>query len=1278
MTYENERYKEDGLKVRFFGIMTLIQVTTVARATLFFLAMALCPLTGAVAQSSASVDGIVHDALGALVPKAKVQLKNTATGTVLTTVSNGSGVFSFSGLNTGDYALEVDAVGFAGQEFAGIHLNPGDQRTFRDITLKAGETATVTVTDVQGQISTDSGEISTLISAEDIDHLAVEGRDVTELLKILPGMAIVQNSTNFANAAYDPSLVSFGGAIGAYSGNGTQTNSTAILADGMDITDPGSYGLAIQNVNYDQVAEVKVQTGSFTSDTAHGPVVVNAIGKSGGDSYHGSLYTYARTYQLNSLDWQAKYVGSQPPHDRQLYPGFTIGGPVRIPGLAFNSAKKLTFFVGAEEYAQRSVYAYNSPYQATVTAMVPTANMHKGIFSDAELNAMLGPNRVLNPNYVPNSTAAGTSTQYYCPNSIYTTICAMPTSGPQGPNVLPPITNGNISAFPDPLGTALLNTIPLPNLPSNGQYNYLQTDFVNSNLYQLKSRLDYALSDKTHAFLSYGLESGKQYQPSSTYGRPGANGMGGGMDMPGGGYIGTVTSHVASFAVTTVLSASLTNQFYAGGAYFSQIFNLKNPSALTGNPYSLLFANGSVGIPSDQTYGSSTYAALPFMSYEDPTFGGDFTKKQLRVAGDNITKLIQRHTFRAGIYYQFDANPQLSAQNTNGSLSDYYHPTTFSDADGSTVHSTGNNTADLFEGIIGNISQVNKKVETNVYFYSFSGYVQDHWLIGRHMSIDAGVRLEHLTPWSDPHGQGVAIFDPVSYRSGAPLASPGILYHAIDHSIPLTGVPTRPMFVEPRFGFVYDFRGDSKTILRGGYGIYRQHDSYNDGLLSDQTAEGQRSYSLPNSGHTFKNLNLLQNNITNATTAFVKDASINVRMATDDEMSRVQTYNLVLDQRFPHNVMMEVAYVGNYGDHLMEANNLRNINALPLGSLYGPEPNAGRADTAANIGRVWSIFTNGNVPTLSNLQISDTDSYRPYPLYSAINAIRHRGYSNYNAMQSQINWFVKNVRISANYTWSKALGAVSGGDPTNLANDYLPLSFDRTNIFNATYSYTFGKLVKERYLGWVANGWEASGIVNYQSGTLLQSLIGPNYQLGGTLTVPPGTTGSIPGYNNTSTCTSSGTPAVCTLPIGSGYLLGTPDIQLQPVLTGNPNGKHPHQYIDGTAFHLAPLGTQGQYDYGNLRGPAFFNTDLAIRKQFKLADKQSLQLRVAGFNVINRANYTFSNLFPGGYSMSFSQTENATDINADLAAATNQNANFGSAPIRTGRRVMEVSVKYVF
>jgi hypothetical protein len=1291
MTHANQRIKPECLAMPMSGQKTAPYGggwlrSAAARTMWLFLTCLLLMVVGIAnlhAQTSATVDGIVHDPVGAVLTRAKIQLKNTATGKSQSTVTNNSGVFSLSGVVPGDYELLVEAQGFKGAKFTGIHLNPGDQRTFREIKLAVAEAdvVSVTVTSEEGQVSTDSGETSTLITASDIDHLAVEGRDVTELLKILPGMAIVQNSTSYSNAPVtDPSIVSFGGAIGNYAANGTQTNSTSILTDGMDITDPGSYGLAIQNVNYDHVAEVKIQTGSFTADTAHGPVIVNAIGKSGGSTYHGSLYTYGRTNQLNSADWIAKYTGEPSPHDRQIYPGFSIGGPVLFPKLNFNRAKRLTFFVGAEEYAQRNIYAYNNAYSATVSALVPTARMRKGDFSNTELTKMLGTSMHAdaNGNCQTTYSSGGVSV-----SNLFANVCQQPAQGPGGKNS-EPLTDGDISAYIDPLGSLILNTMPLPNVTSNGSYNYITTDFVNSNLTQGRARLDYALSDNTHMFLAYGIETGKQYAPSNTYGRSGPNGMGGGLDTPGGGFISTATSHVASMEVTSVISSSLTNQLYAGAAYFSQPFSLRTPSAVTGNPYAsqgLIFNNGSQAIPSDQTYGSATYSGFPFFTIEDPTFGGDFTKKQMRLAGDNVTKLIQRHTLRAGIFYQWVDNPQISGgQNTNGSLSDYYHPTSFTDADGSVVSSSGNYTADILEGIIGGISQVNKRVETNLYFFSLSGYVQDHYLMTRHLSVDAGVRFEHFTPWTDPHGLGVAVFNKTAYASGTPTASPGVLYHAIDSSIPNTGVPTRPVFYDPRVGAVYDFHGNSKTILRFGFGTYRQHDSYNDGLLSAQTAEGQRSYSTQASGHTFKNMYLNQGNVTASASGFVLDSSIYTRMSDDDELPRVRTYNLVLDQRLPHNSAFEISYVGNNSDHLMEANNLRNINAMPYGTLYGPQPDAGRVDTMSTVGKVWPIFApasqlaNGN---LANLTTADTDSFRPYPLYNAIYAIRHRGYANYNGLQARIYWNPRHGSINANYTLGKALGAVAGPDPINLGNDYMPLSMDRRHILNFTYYYDFGKLVTQRQLGWVVNGWSMSGVTNFQSGTIITSLMSSNFGLYGSLTLPVGTVANVAGYNNTSTC-YSGSATTCSLQITSSSSLGTPDILLQPVAVGNPNGKTKHQYVDGSVFRLPALGQNGPTSYGTLRGPLYFNSDLNMSKQFRLGMNQNLRVQGSAFNFLNRANYTFSSLYPGGYSMNFTQTSTSTDLNQDLENATNQQSGFGSTPIRTGRRIMEISVRYQF
>jgi hypothetical protein len=241
----------------------------------------------------------------------------------------------------------------------------------------------------------------------------------------------------------------------------------------------------------------------------------------------------------------------------------------------------------------------------------------------------------------------------------------------------------------------------------------------------------------------------------------------------------------------------------------------------------------------------------------------------------------------------------------------------------------------------------------------------------------------------------------------------------------------------------------------------------------------------------------------------------------------------------------------------------------------------------------------------------------------------------------------------------------------------MPLSMDRRHILNFTYYYDFGKLVTQRQLGWVVNGWSMSGVTNFQSGTIITSLMSSNFGLYGSLTLPVGTVANVAGYNNTSTC-YSGSATTCSLQITSSSSLGTPDILLQPVAVGNPNGKTKHQYVDGSVFRLPALGQNGPTSYGTLRGPLYFNSDLNMSKQFRLGMNQNLRVQGSAFNFLNRANYTFSSLYPGGYSMNFTQTSTSTDLNQDLENATNQQSGFGSTPIRTGRRIMEISVRYQF
>ncbi len=1254
--------------------------------------------------NTASLGGTVADASGAVVPKANVVVKNNATGDNRTSVSNDSGVFQLTGLPVGDYTVTITAPGFRVFQQTGVHLDPGDQRSVRDIKMEAGgATETVEVTTAANTINLDSGEQSSLISAEEIQHLSVEGRDVTELLKILPGFAISKGGAgNFDNSSYDPSQVNPTGALGQYAANGTPVNGQALLSDGVDITDPGAFGGALQNVNYEQVAEVKVQTSSFTADTAHGPIVINAVGKSGGAHYHGSLYTFARTTQLNSTDWIAKYSGQSKPPDRYVYPGFTFGGPVLIPGTKFNSSKKLTFFGGAEDYAQRNAYAYGSASGATLSALVPTAGMRAGDFSAAQIQQYLGPAYGIDPNGGPCTYNGQTN------NVPDQNICRVPVTSPTGGT----LTNGNVGQYLDPLGKIVLNEMPLPNTPSNGTYNWITTNLINNDLWQARGRVDYAATDKDRLFAVYGIEKGVTGVPQNEY--YSARGNLGGINVPGGGLVSTLQSHLASLNYVHVFTPSLTNSFYAAGVYFGQDFTAKTPSAVQNNPYQGVFQNGSLVQPTLEDYGND---GLPLLRTPDTTYGGIFANKQVRIAGDNVTKTLGKHTFEAGVFYQWDDNPQVAPfVNTNGTVNSYYIGPTLTDhATGKTVYSTGsgnggNYLADFAEGEIFQYNQTNIAPEPNLYFWNLAEFVQDHWRVAQRLTLDLGVRTEHMTPWEDTHGKGIGVFTPAYYAADtsggkASNAAPGIRYHGSDSSIPNGGRPTRALFVEPRVGFAWDTTGQGATVIRGGMGYYRAHDAYNDANNQAQTALGLRSYTV--SGPlTLSSISSYQSQVASSN-GFVNDSSVYAFNPTDDQEPQVFTYNVAVDQRMPGKMLLELAYVGNRSNNLLndgstQNTTLDNLNTLPVGALFGAQPNT-RPDLAASNdncykpGALYPVFqaSTGNNCSTGSLSQGVVDSFKTYPLYNHVFVPVHNAYSNYNGLQVGLTRQAGAAHFNVNYTFSKALGILGTGgsatysypaDPFNYANDYSNMPFDRRHIFNAAYSYTLGNLVKERFIGGVTNGWELSGITNYQSGANLPSIISSNFGIGGTVVVPVGTTATV--GNNTSACpatiTANGTTSPvtsCNFGINGTSILGTPDVNLQPRIIGQPNlNTQKFQYINAAAFGIPSLGTNGAYRYGFLPGPGFFDTDLTASKRFKLTESSSIQLRAAAFNFINHANNTFTSVNNANYTMTFSQASNATDINQALASANaaTSSPQFGLAPLREGRRIMELGLRYDF
>ncbi len=1220
----------------------------------------LLPFAAHAQGTTASLSGTVTDPTGAVIPNAIVTLKNQASGDTRPGKSNGAGDFTFSAVPVGNYEIDITAPGFQQFKEAGIHLDPGDSRSLHELQLVTGSASqTVNVREASQSITLDSGEQSSLISAEDIKRLSVEGRDVTELLKILPGFAITTRAGGGLNASYDPSQVSVTGGLGYYAGQGQNISSTALLSDGVDITDPGNFGDAIQNINYEQVAEVKVQTASFTADEARGPIVIDAVGKSGGDHFHGSLYTYARTNQLDSADWLANYTAQAKPPDREVYPGFTLGGPIYVPHFNFNRAKRLTFFVGAEDYAQRNAYAYGSAGGAILNALVPTAAMRAGDFSPASIQQYLG-------NEVGNAT--------------YANINTVPMTGKNGQ----PLINGQLGTNLDPVTQALLNTLPLPNEASNGGFNYITTNLIDNDLWQARGRIDYAINDKNKLFIVYSKEAGKAGVPQVPYYSP--RGNLGGVNTPGGGLLSTINSEIGSLNYSSIISPTLTNEFFLAGAWLLQNFVPKDFAATTANgadTYGGLFNNGSKAIPQFQDYGDN---GLPLSLEVDGSFGGIYAKKWVRTGGDNLTDVIGKHTVRLGFFTQLDTNHEVTPFiPTNGAVQLYYFPETIVDPQQGTVHWTGavgsgnggNYLANFLEGGVSNYNQTNIAPTPNVYFWNIDGYIQDHWRITPHLTLDYGVRFDHLSPWSDAHGQGIPVWDAAAYASRSNPSLPGIEWHSINPRIPLSGVPAKWAYTEPRLGFAWDAYGTGQTVVRGGFGIYRAHDSYNDVTAGISTVEGERSASVNNI--------LLSSVASQAPTAtapggFVQSTSASALLAGDDQAPQVWTYNFAVDQKTVFNSLFEIAYVGNHSEHILNDGSgnpvtLNNINALRPGALFGPNPISGV--TLPLLAPTGSINSPTSANSVSNLSANQIDQYRPYPLYHTLSVSQHNAYANYNSLQLQWNKQQGRATFGVNYTFSKALGVLGGGpggegnglpiDPFNYRNDYAPLAFDHTHIFNATYAYSVGDVVKNRYAGAVANGWLISGITTIQDGGDTFSQVNPNYSLQGTLNV----------INQT------GQPAQ--LSVNSTNFLGTPDVLLQPVITCDPSvHTQSHQYINSACYTLPQVGQQGTIRSPYIHEPAYTDTDLTAAKDIRLGEGRNVQLRFAAFNFINHANTTFATGTPGqsgALTLNYNNTANTTGVPVTQAVATAPNTNastFGLAPLRTGRRVAEVSLKFNF
>jgi hypothetical protein len=1187
------------------------------------------PATRLSAQSIfATLTGIVSDPSGAVVPNATVKLINEQSASTRDTVTNAEGYYSFASVAIGDftYKLVVEAKGFATYEATSLQILGGEKRNL-NVELKVGA-ASQTI-EVSGQVqlvsTLDSGEKSETLTNKDLTNYIEVGSNAAEYIKIMPGFALQNGTTNKANYTGEVIGINANGDAGsqsplnnAYSYNGLPSNSLDITADGAHVSDPGCNCDTPVNPNADMLSEFKVLASNFSAENQKGPILISSVTKAGGSQFHGSAFFSARNAAMNANDALNNAEGAPKPGNKYYYPGGTIGGPVLIPGTGFNKNRdKLFFFAGFE-------YFYQVLDTGLLRATVPTSGILAGDFSQASLDQLGDANlKYITASGSPVGQLNAAALALYPGGQIPTTAMDQ--------NML-----------------NLMKLYPAVNAnPTNtGGYNYVQSEIFNQNNTQWAGRVDYNISDSTKLFVRYNYQRETQQFPVGLWWRNGSQ-----VPYPTP-ILGKNRSDSLSTSLTHVFSPSMTNEFVFAYTRIlfpnvfadpSKVDRTKvgfNISGLAG--LSTGAAKNISQIPSFGSSGGETAYVFNPGGFEDGGVSqGLYADKWMPSISDTFAKVIATHTVKAGFFWEWIRNAQPANNDTNGQIQ-FWSPS-------DPVYTTGSSYADEVLGIASEYDQTSFNRVNDESYNTFEGFIQDDWKVTKRLTINYGIRMTHFQPWRDRLGFGFSIFDQAAYQSayaknpgctGAPTYC-GFEWHSEDSSVPLGGFPTRALFYQPRFGAAYDLFGTGKTVLRGGWGRYYFHaGQFTSGL---DTSAGVLGVTF--NGHVPLTSTTYQPILVDPSPNFPGAAGLSTVSysavapspsavdSTDDKQPYTDSYSFTVSQRTPLSGLMELSYVGNRTRDIPSAGNggtlgfsTLNINLVPKGAMLSSK--------------------NGGVdPNTLN-----TALFRPLLGYGDLDITTANGWSNYNAFQA--TWVRSKGRysINMNYTYGKAMGIVGFYDQFNLADNYGVLPNNRTHLFNAAYSIQLPN-PKGKLANGIAGGWQLSGITQLESGPNLTGEQGQNFgmNLNGAI-IPGSKSATIPNG----------------IAITNVSLLGTPDLQLNPLLTCNPrSGLTAHEYINSNCF-AAPtqIGQNGGTILPPIYGPGFFDTDLAVFKNFKIREGTTVQLRFDGYNFLNHPLWSFNG---GNLGLSF-----------DPSTLKQNDPVFGETTFKQGHRIIEMAVKFIF
>jgi hypothetical protein len=1119
------------------------------------------PRPSSAQTTTGSITGSIVDPQGQAVPGATVTVIHEGTNEVRVSISDAErGMFQITSLAPGTYTVRVELEGFSVLERKGVVVSSSDRVSVGSLRLAVGGLQdTVTVQATGAHVNTEETQHGGVITKTQIDQIQVLGRDVTSLMRLLPGVR------------YTAPVDSMGGSFGVDvpSVGGLPADWSKVIIDGVVANEVGNSGMQAQMVNLDAIAEVRLLNNSFRAEYGNsGGSQLQIVTRGGTSEYRGSGYWYVRHEKLNSVEFfrarsqRLNGVDPFPPKYRFNTYGANLGGPV------IKGKKNLFFFYSVEAPIVKRP-------QSVQTWRMPSALERSGDFSQT-------------------FDAQGRMINIRDPRKVGLACNAV--------NGGPGCFDGNIipgSMINPNHMQAMLKLMPLPEYDprtTTGNYNYDSEEITDVPKLNNVARVDWRPAPNDS--LSFTFKDWRQDQRGTRIPAGPSN-----WQWFNAHYTNTDRGFSGNY--TKVLRSNVVWDTDFGTRRQTEVFFPLNDTewAKTNRE--------AAGFAVPQFHPElNARSVLPRVTFGVPGGSPNFTYDTrlidrgvgwLSSVRSNLTYLRGNHSFKVGMYYEDSRNSEGKGGVGGGSWAGDYN---FS-VDTNNPLDTNFAYANALLGNFTTYTETDGFADVRGRRPTAESYVQDTWKPRKNLTLDYGVRFLWYQPWASGKNTKSSSFDPDRYQpGGSPLLYQPVLVNGAQRARnPVTGEIKPAVYVggfvlgtgdpyngmvtqdewdtygvgfrvnqgiqpEGRAGLAWDITGSGKTSLHASIGRY--HNPFVNANGLDNLARNPPAQSNP----VLRYSTIDQMFTPEAAAAFdVRPSGGVLGLEHDAPTPKSLNFSVGVQRELGWGTVVDVTYAGSRTRNIEVT---YNINDLPYATNF--------------------IDVNPQNINPATGAVLPADFLRPYRGYGTVALRQNTGKTDYNSLQVQLNRrYIKGFQFALAYTLAK-------GWDTRVTSPYQTEDwFNRaptagTQLHNLTVSYTWdvpdgSRLWNNVVTRAALDGWQLSGNTAFVSGDWA----------GVTFT----TTDNFDFYGG-----------------GAGGRIVLTGVDPVGGDNRDPNPDGTGSYLDWAAF-ARPAGRLdfGNAPARFFRMPAIRNTDLSMFKNFNVAGRQ-MQFRWEVYNVFNTVNWS--------------------------------------------------------